>query len=245
MATLAAQRKEALPVGRAVAVSLAGVVLVVVSWVNLTMVMGAGGLGVDYLYYAGIGQRFLDTGAYYCPHQLAGPYDITLMHDVLYPPSALVLFVPAAVLPAPLWWIVPIGVTVYVVAGWRPSAWGVAGMLLLLSWPRANGAFLFGNTDMWAMAGVAAGLRWGWPAVFLLIKPTFAPFALVGIRHRSWWLVLAGMAVFGLLTLPLWLDYLTAMTNIRVPSDYSLGSIPLLLVPVVAWVTRLRSRTGT
>jgi hypothetical protein len=227
------------------AVALAGVLLVVVSWVNAQMVAAAGGLGVDYLYYADIGQRFLDTGTYYYPHQLAGPYDITLMHDVLYPPSALLLFVPAAVLPWPVWWIVPIGGTAYVIAGWRPSAWGVAGMILLLSWPRANGAFLFGNTDIWAMAAVAAGLRWGWPAVFLLIKPTFAPFALVGIRQRSWWVALAGMAVFGLLTLPLWLDYLSAMTNIRAPSDYSLGSVPLLLVPVVAWATRLRSRTGT
>ena len=78
------------------------------------------------------------------------------MTDVLYPPSALFLFVPFAVAAIVLWWVVPIAITGYAIWRWRPAWWGVAAMLALLCWPRAHAAFLFGNTDMWAMAGVAA-----------------------------------------------------------------------------------------
>jgi hypothetical protein len=197
--------------------------------------------GIDYGFYRDTGARFLEDGVWYLPHQLAGPYDVTLMVDNLYPPSAIALFVPAAVLPSILWWAIPIAVTGYAIHRFRPGPLAIAGMLLLLCWPRAHAAFLFGNTDMWGMAAVAAGLVWGWPAVLLLLKPTFAPLALLGVRHRSWWLALGGMAVFGLLTLPLWLDYLTAMTNVRASGDYSLGSLPLLMVPIVARLGRSRT----
>lgn len=190
--------------------------------------------GIDFAFYRDVGLRWLADGSYYRPHQLAGPYDVALMVDVLYPPSALVLFVPFAVLPAVLWWAVPLAVTGYTIASWRPGPWAIAGMLLLLAWPRAFSAFLYGNTDMWMMAGVAAGLRWGWPAALVTLKPTLAPFALVGIRHRSWWVAVAVGVVFVALTFPLWLDYVTAMRNLRADIGYSLGSIPLLLVPVVA-----------
>jgi hypothetical protein len=219
---------------------LVGALLAVLFVVSAQSIAAAGDLGIDYGFYRSVGQRFLETGTWYLPHQLAGPYDVALMVDNLYPPSAIALFVPAAILPGVLWLAVAIAVTGYAIHRFRPGPLAIAGMLLLLCWPRAHAAFLFGNTDMWGMAAVAAGLVWGWPAVLLLLKPTFAPLALLGVRHRSWWLALAGMAVFGLLTFPLWLDYLAAMTNVRASGDYSLGSLPLLMVPVVAWVTRVR-----
>jgi hypothetical protein len=217
---------------------LVGALLAVLFVVSAQSIAAAGDLGIDYGFYRSVGQRFLETGTWYLPHQLAGPYDVALMVDNLYPPSAIALFVPFAILPSVLWWAIPIAVTGYAIHRFRPGPLAIAGMLLLLCWPRAHAAFLFGNTDMWGMAAVAAGLVWGWPAVLLLLKPTFAPLALLGIRHRSWWLALAGMAVFGLLTLPLWLDYLTVMTNVRASGDYSLGSLPLLAVPLVAYGSR-------
>lgn len=230
-------QKAAAPGGTA-ALVIAGALLVVLSVVSAHGIARSGDLFIDYQFYRTVGERFLADGSYYLPHQLAGPYDVALMGDVLYPPSALLLFVPFAVLPAILWWAIPLAVAGYALHRWRPSVLGVAAMLLLLCWPRAHAAFLFGNTDMWAMAGVAAGLLWGWPAVLLTLKPTFAPLALVGIRHRSWWLASAGMGLFALATLPLWLGYLSAMTNLRASGDYSLGSLPLSAVPLVAWVTR-------
>ena len=240
LAESTAGRANPLSIPFLVVIALAGL-LMAVTIVTATTIAAAGDLGIDYVFYRDVGQRFLETGVYYLPHQLAGPYDVTLMLDVLYPPSALLLFVPLVWVPALLWWAIPIGVTLYIVRGWDPGPWAIAAMLALLLWPRAHGAFLYGNTDMWAMAGLAAGLRWGWPAILLTIKPTLAPFALVGIRHRSWWLAAALMGGFILLSLPLWLDYVTAIRNVAIGGDYSLGSIPLMLVPLAAWAGRRKS----
>ena len=120
-------------------------------------------------------------------------------------------------------------------------------MLLLLCWPRAHAAFLFGNTDMWAMAGVAAGLLWGWPAFLLLLKPTFAPLAIIGIgsRRRTGWFALVILAAASLAMLPLWLDYVMVIRNVRIGLDYALASVPLVVIPIVAWYARRgRSRSA-
>ena len=226
-----------------IAAIVAATALSVVVVVTVQSIAAAGDLWIDYVYYRDLGARWMGDGSYYLPRQLAGPYDVQLMGDVLYPPSALVLFVPAAVLPAILWWLVPTGVTLWCIVAWRPSWTGVAIILALLCWPRAHAAFLFGNSDMWAMAGVAAGLRWGWPAALLFLKPTLAPFALAGIGHRSWWLLLGIMAALILPALPLWLDYITAMRNISAGLDYSFGSVPIVVIPLVAWATSSR-RSG-
>jgi len=235
-----AARRYGRLVSRAALVA-AGALLATFFVVNVQTIVASGNLFMDFNFYRELGARFLADGTYYLPHQTAGPYAVALMVDVLYPPSALLLFVPAAVAPAALWWAVPLAVTGYCIWHWRPKAAAVAVILLLLAWPRAHAAFLFGNTDMWAMALVAAGLHWGWPAVFLTLKPTLAPFALVGVRHRSFRIAAVAMAGFVALTLPLWLDYVAVLSNLRAPADYSLGSIPLLLVPAAAWVGRQRS----
>lgn len=221
-------------------------VLTVVMTIGLTLyVITVGAFGLDYVFYRDVAQRWLETGRLYADYQLAGPYVAQLTGqgsagDNLYPPSALALFVPFVWLPAVLWWTIPIGVTLYVLWSWRPTPLAVCVMLALLAWPRAIGAYLFGNTDMWACAAVAAGLRWGWPALAVTMKPTFVPFALLGIRHRSWWIALGiGLAVV-VLTAPAWLDYLTVVRNTSIPTMYSLGSLPLLAIPLVAWGFRKR-----
>jgi hypothetical protein len=114
---------------------------------------------------------------------------------------------------------------------------------LLIVWPKTASSVLWGNTDMWAVTAVAAGLRWGWPAVFLLVKPTLAPYALVGIQSRSFWMVGLVMLALSVLMLPLWIDYFTAMRNVRIPWDYSLRSGLVLLLPIVAWLGRTRRRS--
>ena len=88
-------------------------------------------------------------------------------------------------------------------------------------------------------AAVAAGLAWGWPVLAVTLKPTFAPLALLGIRRRSWWLA-AGIGVVTVaLSLPLWADYIETLRHVRgLDLGYSLGSLPLILAPLVAWVTR-------
>lgn len=216
------------------------------AWLALGIIAGepTWTLGMDQRYYADVGARWLADGTFYLPHQLSGPYHVTLLTapgtgDTLYPPNALLLFVPFAVLPAVLWWAIPIAVTGYALYRLRPESWAWVVMLVLLAWPRAIGAYLFGNTDIWMVAAIAAGAVWGWPALAVTLKPTLAPFALLGVRRRSWWLCAALGVGFVALTWPLWMDYLTAMRNVRgLGLEYSLGSLPLMLIPVVAWVAR-------
>lgn len=227
------------------AVAILGVALEA-AWLTWSLILPdpVWDLGMDYRYYASLGSRWLEDGSFYTARQLAGPYDLGLLgvaSDVTnpYPPSALLLFVPASVAPPVMWWAVPIGITGYVVWRLKPSlaAWLV--IVALLAWPRAIGAYLFGNTDIWAAAAVAAGLRWGWPALLLTIKPTLLPFALIGIRRRAWFVGAAGMVLIAVIAAPLWADYVTAMINLRGTAEgmtYSLGAIPLLAIPIVAWI---------
>jgi hypothetical protein len=94
---------------------------------------------------------------------------------------------------------------------------------------------------MWFAAFVALGTIYHWPSVLVLIKPTLAPFALVGIRHRSWWIALAALAVVSLVFLPMWQDWLAVTLNARGPyvsPFYSWQQVPLMLSPLVArWAT--------
>ena len=137
-------------------------------------------------YLAGA-QRFVNTGSPYTAKQLAGPW-VLGYHSFIHPPAALLLFVPFLFVPLPLWWILPIATTVWCVAWLRPLPWTWPLLAFCLIWPRSIGSLLAGNTDIWATAFVAAGAVWGWPVVALIIKPTFAPLAIVAVRRRSAWL---------------------------------------------------------
>ena len=90
---------------------------------------------------------------------------------------------------------------------------------------------------MWMVAAIAAGTVWRWPFVFVLAKPTFAPIALLGIRHRSWWIALGVLAVASLPFLAVWFDWITVVRNSDVSLLYNLPTLPLVLAPLVAWAT--------
>src|SRR4249919_2944324 len=78
--------------------------------------------GVDFRLYQDATARWLASGQFYEPYQLAGPYPISA-GDILYPPVALWLFVPFAVdggpvldaIQAVVWWALPLGVVAAVV----------------------------------------------------------------------------------------------------------------------------------
>ena len=199
-------------------------------------------LGDDARFYRDIGARWLEDGSFYLPHQLAGPYVITLQLDNVYPPTALALFVPSTFLPGLIWWMIPLGLTATVIASWRPAWWIWPFIALLIAWPKTISSVLWGNMDMWLVAGIAAGLRWGWPALLMTVKPSLIPFALVGFRHRSFWYGAMVIAVSAVLMWPLWAQYIVVMMNMTIPWDYSLGSMPVMLLPVAAWFGRSRHR---
>jgi len=205
---------------------------IVLHWDNMSWF-----LAVDYQLYMDATRRWLEGGSFYLPHQLAGSYVLTL-GDILYPPYSLLLFVPFTVLPAVLWWAIPVAITVAIVIRHRPAplAWPI--LAACLWWPETNIKLLTGNPVLWAMAALAAGTVLAWPSVGVLLKLSLFPFALVGVWRRSWWIALAGLGALSLLFLPLWPDYVSVLTNSTNPSGlaYSIKEVPLMLIPLFAWI---------
>ena len=200
-----------------------------------------GMVGHDYRLYMDATRRWLGGGDFYPAWQLTGPYTAADW-PILYPPQALVLFVPFAFLPALLWFAIPTILTVWIVISHRPRRWTWPIMLALFAfWPIEWLPYISGTPTIWIVAALAAGTRWGWPAALVLVKPTLAPFALFGIRNRRWWLTAVAIAAVGLLALPLTLDWLTALSHLGGGGPaYSLENVPLMLVPLVAWAGRRR-----
>jgi hypothetical protein len=201
-------------------------------------------LGDDFLIYRRNGERWLATGQLYYPEQLAGPYQNVLGHSVFYPPTALLIFVPLSLLPLPvaalIWWAGPIVIGVALLRRFQPGYLAWPFLALVLAWPRTVGGLLFGNSDMWIASAVAAGLLWSWPAVFVALKPSVLPLALIGISHRSWWVAAAALGLASLLFLPLWRQYVAAATNVTdLPLLVSTNFV-IILAPLVVWVARRR-----
>jgi hypothetical protein len=230
------------PAGRVIVLGTTGAIgLVAVIWTItlIRVVAGNGGFGVDFLQYMDHTARWLETGQFYLPRQLAGPTTV-MDGDPLYPPVVLWLLVPFQYLPALLWWVVPIGLTMAIIVGYRPAPWTWPLFAFIALWPRTEALVLYGNPGMWSVAVIAAATKWHWPGPLVLFKPSLAPFAVIGIRHRGWWVTLG---VFILLCLPfgaLWIDYVTVLRNSSVPLSYSLLDAPLALAPVIAYLGRTR-----
>jgi hypothetical protein len=208
-------------------------------------------LGVDYQLYRDVTARWLAGGPYFEPYQVAGPYDIRA-GDVLYPPVALWLFVPfaaatgtLAAIAAVLWFAIPLVLTALAV-GWlrpRPAVWPL--IALCLTNPTTLLKIWTGNPVIWSMAAMAIAVLAGssrFAAPFVLLKPSLAPFALFGLNRRAWWI---GLAAFLLLCLPfgaLWADWVGSVLNSRGGGLlYSTLEIPMLLLPLVAWLGRTRA----
>jgi hypothetical protein len=198
-------------------------------------------LGIDPVFYRGVAVRWLDTGVYYVEQQLAGPYEVVTQVHNLYPPHALALFLPFVVLPVALWWILPIGFVAWTVWRLRPDPWAWPILALILALPKTSTVLLYGNSDLWVIAIVAAAVRWGWPAVLITVKPSLAFLAILGIGRRSWWIAGVMVALVTLPLLPLWFEWPLVVANSSVTPEYSLANLPHVALPVVAW---LGSRRG-
>jgi hypothetical protein len=208
--------------------------------------------GVDFELYRDATSRWLSGGSFYEPYQLAGPYDISA-GDILYPPVALWLFAPfAAVGTSPLaavfavlWWAIPLALTAcaILVLQPRPLVWPL--LALCASNPTTLLKTWTGNPVLWSMAALAVAVVTSsrFTAPFVLLKPSLAPFAVFGVRRRSWW---GGAVVLAVLSLPfvltgLWGEWLRALANSRGGGLlYSSLEAPMLLLPLVAWLGRRR-----
>jgi hypothetical protein len=210
--------------------------------------------GVDYHLYRDATSRWLAGGGFYEAYQLAGPYVISA-GDILYPPVALWLFVPFSVsvgalvdgIQALAWWLVPLGIVAGTVVALRPRPIVWPLIALCASNPTTLLKVWTGNPVMWSMAALALAAAGSSRAAapFVLLKPSLAPFALFGIRRRSWWL---GAAAFLVISIPfrgMWADWVLTVANSRGGGLlYSALEIPMLLLPLVAWWGRTRGGGG-
>jgi hypothetical protein len=200
-------------------------------------------VGDDYRIYMDATARWLNGGSYFLPRQLAGPYQIE-MGDVMYPPVALCLFVPALVLPAVFWWAVPTTVSAAAFRRLRPPAWAVAISLVIFVYPKNLATVFDGNPGMYVFAALAAAAAWGTPASLALFKPSLFPLALVGIRSRTWWYGFAALVLLSLPLLPLTLTWLRVVLDARPGGPtYSLMDAPACAVPLLWWFSSGRRRT--
>lgn len=202
-----------------------------------------GSLGADYSLYMDATRRWLGGGGFYLPAQMSGPY-VVVAPAVLYPPTALLLFAPFTVLPPPLWWVIPVGIVGWVIRRHRPRPIAWPALAMCLWFPTTSEVLFAGNPVIWVEAAVALGTIYKWPAVFAVLKPTVAPFALIGVRSQSWWMACAGLAVASLVFLPMWRDYVLVLQNARDSNGplYSLNQFPTVMLPIVAWLGAGRQR---
>jgi hypothetical protein len=212
------------------------------------------GFGKDFLIMRELGRRWLTTGTMYLPYQLAAPYSVDVTPDLtqtpaLYPPAVGPVFALLWLIPFPiaavLWWSVPIGLVIVLIARWRPRPWSWPLIAACLIHPMAATQVMVGGTALWMTAFVAGGLVWGWPGALVLLKPTMLPFALAGIRSRWWWPIAAAVAI--LTVVGPFMDYLKVAQNASESGDglmYSVKTFPMVAVPVIAWLARTRRSAG-
>lgn len=197
----------------------------------------AGHWGTDLIHYVGAMQRWFDTGSPYVPSEVAGSFTYT-EQTFLHPPISIILFAPFLVLPWALFWIIPLAVFGYSVLAWKPAPWTWPLMALPLIVYPVGAIILNGNTDMWMWACFAAGLRWGWPAAFMVVKPSLAIFGLVRVTSKRWWLVTAALAAFSLALIPWWIEWVQVVLHSPGGLLYSAGNVWMFLIPVIARIGR-------
>jgi hypothetical protein len=243
------------PYVRAAQIVLTGLfgVLAIVNLVAASNGWLAAFRGWDFFHYVEAARRWLESGTPYLAHEVARPFQFS-NETFLHPPISLLLFAPFTVLPALLYWVIPLTGTAALIAAWRPARWTWPLMALLLNWPRFDGAVIVGNTDLWVVFFIAAGLRFGWPILLLAIKPSVAPFAIVelaaliradSIPVRRTVEIAVTAAFLLLLAAPfggLWLEWFAVVRHSPADPMYSIGAIPWLIVPAIAWFGRRRGR---
>ena len=235
-----AQRAERRPADRRILwIGISLILLVIAGWetVQLWRIVGdERAIGIDPVYYQDMGRRWLETGTFYTADQLAGPYETTTLVTNLYPPIAIYLFVPFVVLPLILWWIIPLAILATVIWYLRPAPWSWPLLALVVALPKTISATIYGNSDLWVAAFVAGGLVLGWPGILTVFKPSLLPLAIAGINRISWWFMAAILVFVNLPLLPLWLQWPSVILNSTSNATYSVGNLPFLFLPVIAWL---------
>jgi hypothetical protein len=225
---------------RAVQIGVAGGLLVIpLAQLWLSVTTGSQDLGIDWFAYREAALGWLHGGSFYTPEQLAGPY-VLLTWEPLYPPIALPLLVLIAHQPDALCGAVPGGL--YLAALWRmaPQGWWLPATIGLFVLSSGIYPWWYGQPTIWLFPAIAWGLLLGGWAVFVFVKPSLFPFALIGIHRKSWWVTFAAFLAVCVPSGTLWIDWYRALDNSDQTVWYSLWQAPMMVVPVVAWLGRRR-----
>ena len=199
----------------------------------------------DHDLYMAATRGWLAGGPFYPDWQTSGPYEIR-WGAILYPPVALLLFVPFSFLPGWLWVLIPAAVTLAVVAWHRPGPWRLAVIAVVLaSNPMEILDYTAGTPTIWIVMFVALATRWPWWSAIVLAKPTLVVFGLIGVRSRTWWVTAVALSVVSLAFWQMTLTWLGVMVDLQGATVlYSVPNVTLLLVPLVAAYPALRGRIG-
>jgi hypothetical protein len=236
------------------AVVLGFVALAILLFLVRDLVVGQARLPVlwaqDFGLYLDAAARWLAGGPYYPPEQLTSP----LVDDgnrILYPPTALWLFGPLAVLPRGLaalaWWAFPIGAMAYQVVRLRPQPIVWPFIAICVAWPPTLLTILVWNSGPIFVALLALGTIHRWPAALIFLKPSVLPFAFWGANRRSWWIASSVLVALSLPFGPMWLDWLQVLRNSEGVHGiwHSIDQFPMFLIPILIWLGRSRDRTVT
>ncbi len=192
-------------------------------------------LGLDWLGYRAGVERLVATGSPYAPFELAGPF-VPEHLDFIHPPNALLLFAPFVVLPQPLdfiaWDAIPLAVLAYSLR--RLAWWAWPFVALLGATDSLQYPILNGNSSLWMCGAFSLGLRFGWPAGLIAMKPSLAPLAVVGLRRPLPAIVLAAVPI--VLTLPLLPAYLVVLRNANLGPSYSITQYSLVALAAWPWL---------
>ena len=204
-----------------------------------------GAIGIDYTTAMDAAHRWLSGSSPYLARQLSGPYELIGANaadsgEMLYPPAVLPIYAAFTVAPALLWWAIPAGLSATGLWRARPARWTWPILALCLVVGQSIPLIIAGNPTIWVIAAALWSPALGWPGPLILLKPSLAPLALLGIRHRAWWIA-AG--ILGVACIPfgsLWAEWVHSILDMRTSSPagalYSLQQLPILLIPLLAAV---------
>jgi hypothetical protein len=202
----------------------------------------------DFVLYRDAGARWLAGDGFYLSRQLAGPYTVTI-GDVLYPPPTVLVFALLAVLPlvlsAVVWWSVPVAAVLLSLRWLRPAAWSWPVLALTLWWPPTLDRIATGNPVLWITGAAYLAAVVPGPSIFVILKPTLAPFMFFRANHLNW--LIAGIILIAI-SLPfgnLWVQYFQVIFNAKsfAGPAYSLEEFPMLAGALVAFAASERHKS--
>jgi hypothetical protein len=199
-----------------------------------------GAIGIDYAAVTDAARRWLDTGQPFPDRQLHGPYahigwNPSDTGEFFYPPVTLPFFALFAFLPALAWWLAIALLFALGLRRVRPARWSWPLLAGLAAFTNLVPVLIAGNPALWIAVCALWAPVTGWSGALVLLKPTLAPWAVLGIWRRSWWVAIAVLALASIPFASLWVDWVHAVLDLQESGlHFLLVQAPFMLIPTAA-----------